>query len=58
LNEIGRLPIYRPKSLLSLPWMMEELARALMAEESAELDRDQHYWLPLRAELEKLRLAR
>ena len=37
---------------------MEELERALTAEESAERERDRRYWLPLRAELEKLRLAR
>jgi hypothetical protein len=36
---------------------LEELERALMAEESAERDRDRRYWLPLRAELEKLRHA-
>ena len=37
---------------------MEELERALMAEESVERERDRQYWLPLRAELEKLRYAR
>jgi hypothetical protein len=31
------------------------LARALLAEESAERTRDREYWLPLRAELEQLR---
>jgi hypothetical protein len=34
-----------------------ELERELIAEESAERDRDRRYWLPLRAELEKLRHA-
>ena len=34
---------------------MEELDRELTAEESAERERDRSYWLPLRAELEKLR---
>ena len=31
---------------------LEELARALLAEESAERERDRRYWLPLRAELD------
>ena len=34
-----------------------ELERELIVEESAERDRDRRYWLPLRAELEKLRHA-
>jgi hypothetical protein len=34
-----------------------DLERELIAEESAERDRDRRYWLPLRAELEKLRHA-
>jgi hypothetical protein len=33
----------------------EELEKALLAEESAERERDRHYWMPLRAELEQLR---
>ena len=37
---------------------MDELERALMAEESAERERDRRYWLPLRAELEKIRHAK
>ena len=37
---------------------MEELERSLMAEESAERDQDRRYWLPLKAELEKLRHAK
>lgn len=36
----------------------KSLERALMAEESAERERDRRYWLPLKAELEKLRHAR
>ena len=32
--------------------------RALLAEETAERERDRQYWLPLRAELEKLRHAK
>ena len=34
---------------------MKELERALMVEESAEREQDWQYWLPLKAELEKLR---
>ena len=34
---------------------MKKLERALMAEESIERKLDRQYWLPLRAELEKLR---
>jgi hypothetical protein len=37
---------------------IDELERALIAEESAERERDRRYWSPLRAELEKLRHAR
>ena len=37
---------------------LEELELALTGEESAERERDRRYWLPLRAELEKLRHAR
>ena len=105
---VGRLTIYRPKSLPSLPWnrtkpnpaqirfwlqelrtpqllvevaqrhtllwreliskrpmlahaapgKLDELERALTAEESVERERDRQFWLPLRAELEKLRHAR
>lgn len=36
----------------------ESLERALLEEESAERSTDRSYWLPLRAELEKLRHAR
>jgi hypothetical protein len=38
--------------------VLEELERALMAEEFAERERDRRYWLPLRAEMEKLRHAK
>ena len=34
-----------------------ELEQALLAEETAERERDKNYWLPLRRELEKLRHA-
>ncbi len=37
---------------------LEKLEPALMAEESTERERDRRYWLPLRAELEKLRHAK
>jgi len=37
---------------------LKDLQLALTAEESAERERDRRYWLPLRAELEKLRHAR
>jgi len=37
---------------------MEQLKRALMVEQSAEREIDQYYWLPLRAESEKLRRAK
>jgi len=47
----------RPLLAHAAPGKLEDLVRALAAEESAERERDRHYWLPLRAELEKLRLA-
>ncbi len=37
---------------------MKALQQALLAEETAERERDRQYWLPLRTELEKLRHAR
>ena len=37
---------------------MTELEQALLAEETAERQRDKEYWLPLRRELEKLRHGR
>jgi hypothetical protein len=37
---------------------MADLERALLAEETAERQRDREYWLPLRRELEKLRHAK
>lgn len=37
---------------------LPDLERALQAEESAEREEDRRYWLPLRAELENLRLSR
>ncbi len=53
-----RLVSTRPLLAHAALGKMEELERALMAEESVERERDRQYWLPLRAELEKLRYAR
>lgn len=48
----------RPLLIHAARGRMDELERALLAEESAERERDRRYWLPLRAELEKLRHTR
>jgi len=53
-----RLVSTRPLLTHAALGKMEELERALTAEESVERERDRQYWLPLRAELEKLRHAR
>jgi TPP-dependent indolepyruvate ferredoxin oxidoreductase alpha subunit len=53
-----RLVSTRPLLAHAVLEKLEELERALMAEESAERERDRQYWVPLRAELEKLRHAR
>jgi hypothetical protein len=53
-----RLVSTRPLLAHAALGKMEELERALMAEESVERERDRQCWLPLRAELEKLRDAR
>jgi hypothetical protein len=53
-----RLASTRPLLAHAALGKMKELERALTAEESAERERDWRYWLPLRAELEKLRHAR
>lgn len=52
-----RLATERPLLAHAASGQMEDLERALLNEESAERDRDRHYWLPLRTELEKLRHA-
>ncbi len=52
-----RLVSTRPLLAQAALGKLKELERALMAEEFAERERDQRYWLPLRAELEKLRHA-
>ena len=53
-----RLVSTRPLLAHAALGKLEELERALMVEESAERERDRQYWLPLRAEIEKLRHAR
>jgi hypothetical protein len=52
-----RLASKRPLLSLAASGQMEELERALLVEESIERDHDRSYWLPLKAELEKLRHA-
>ncbi|MEK6288087.1 MAG: hypothetical protein AABO57_20395 [Acidobacteriota bacterium] len=58
----GRLPISlirkRPLLRLAKPGNEPVLAGALLEEERLEREADRQYWLPLRAELEKLRRAR
>lgn len=53
-----RLVSTRPLLAQAAFGKMEELERALVAEESAERERDRRYWLPLHAELEILRHIR
>jgi hypothetical protein len=53
-----RLTLMRPLLAHAVPGQTEELERALLAEESAERAQDRQYWLPLRAELERLRHAK
>jgi hypothetical protein len=48
----------RPLLAQAGPGQLKKLEGALQAEESLERERDRRYWLPLRAELEKLRHAR
>jgi hypothetical protein len=48
----------RPLLANAVPGKERALERSLIAEETAERERDRRYWLPLRAELEKLRHAR
>jgi hypothetical protein len=58
----GRIPrsLIRKRPLLELakPGNETELSEALLEEERLEREADRQYWLPLRAELEKLRRAR
>ncbi len=52
-----KLAAKRPLLRLALANKSEKLEKALVAEESAEREMDRRYWLPLRKELEKLRLG-
>jgi hypothetical protein len=58
----GRIPrsliSKRPLLELAKPGNETELSEALLEEERLEREADRQYWLPLRAELEKLRRAR
>ncbi len=45
----------RPLLRLALAGELKKLGAALVAEESAEREKDRRYWLPLRTELEQLR---
>ena len=53
-----RLVSTRPLLVHAAPGKLEELRRALMAEENVEREQDRRYWSPLKAELEKLRHAK
>ena len=53
-----RLARQRPLLVHAAAGAADDLERALLAEETAERQRDKEYWLPLRRELEKLRHAR
>jgi hypothetical protein len=50
-----RLMVQRPLLAEAVRGDTSKLAQALLAEEAAERSRDRQYWLPLRAELERLR---
>jgi hypothetical protein len=52
-----RLTLKRPLLVYAARGEMKKLARSLTSEESAERKLDRQYWLPLRAELERLRHA-
>jgi glutaminyl-tRNA synthetase len=52
------IAVERPLLREAVPGKESELATALYAEESRERDADRLYWLPLRQELEQLRLRR
>ena len=53
-----RLISTRPLLTDAATGKLEELQHALLAEESAQREQDRQYWLPLKAELEKLRHAK
>jgi hypothetical protein len=50
-----RLISVRPLLTHAVTGETRKLEQALLAEESAEREQDRQYWLPLKAELEKLR---
>jgi hypothetical protein len=50
-----RLAARRPLLLEAVRGDERGLARALLTEETAERARDRQYWVPLRAELDRLR---
>jgi hypothetical protein len=50
-----KLAAARPLLRLALAGEPAALEKALLAEELAEREKDRHYWLPLKKELEKLR---
>lgn len=54
---VGELAAQRPLLRLAEPGRLRELEAALAEEERAERERDRLYWMPLKAELEKLRHA-
>jgi hypothetical protein len=53
-----RLARQRPLLAQARSQKLDNLEQALVAEETAERQRDKEYWLPLRRELEKLRHKR
>jgi hypothetical protein len=53
-----RLAEERPLLAHAIGGASDALEQALLAEETAERQRDKEYWLPLKAELEKLRHAK
>jgi hypothetical protein len=53
-----RLAASRPLLRIALAGSTDEIQSALTAEETAERQRDAHYWLPLRRELEAFRHSR
>ena len=53
-----RLAKERPLLAHAVGGLADALEQTLLAEETAERQRDRKYWLPLKAELEKLRHAK
>jgi hypothetical protein len=52
------LVLVRPLLAYAVTGETKKLEQGLLAEESAEREQDRQYWLPLKAELEKLRHAK